>query len=115
MVYNHTKGTSYWGTYECPFFTGTNVEWIVERPEYNGSIAPLAYFFPFSMWLLWYGDSEMGWHELFPSGSGIWGQFPTYMNMQDDANGNLLDMVLTAPDRTGDGGQEMLFVWTDWE
>jgi hypothetical protein len=113
MIYNHTRGTSFWGSYECPFFTGTNVEWIVERPEVNGSSAPLAFFLPFSMWSLWYGDSEMGWSELFPSGSGIWGQVPTYMNMQDAASGHLLDIVHPQPDRTGDGGQEMVFIWTN--
>jgi hypothetical protein len=110
MVYNNTTGTSFWGSYECPFFTGTNVEWVVERPLYNGSSVPLAFFFPFSMWTLVYGDSAVGWQQLFASGSGIYDQGPTYINMK--TNGQLLDMVATSPDRTGNGGQEMLFLWT---
>lgn len=116
MVYNHTKGLSYWGTLTSDlFFTGRTAAFVIERPTYNGSTAPLARFGTATMWSGWYGDSQAGYQQLFPLGSGFYDPGPTYINMESTSTKHVLDYVTAFPDPTNDGGKELVFYWLGYQ
>lgn len=115
MVYNYTRGLSLWATLPSDgFFKGTSAEFIVERPQYNGSTAPLAPFFFARMWSGWYGDSQVGYQQVFGLGSGIYDPGPNYINMVSQSTHNTLDVVTPVPDQTN-GGQSLIFFWTGYQ
>ena len=126
MLYNNTKGLSYWGTLptapdslggvSSTGFTGTTAEFILERPTVNGSPAALAFFGLAAMTGCYYGDSEYGdrsW-TLGPNGSTPFDATLTYINMTDTATNNLLAFPISVPDPTTSGGYEILWLWTNY-
>jgi hypothetical protein len=127
MLYNHTQGLSYWGTYPTApetigdristGFTGSTAEFIIERPSVNGSPVSLALFVLASMNSCWYGDSEYGdrsW-QLGTNGSTPFAGNLTYINMLNFATNNLLALPISFPDPTSPGGYEILWVWANYQ
>ncbi len=127
MIYNDTKGLSFWGTLptapqsgggrQSTGFTGATAEFIVERPFDTGSNSsyPLAPFGIAGMNSCWYGDALYGdrpW-QLGADGSTPFDGSLTYINMQNRANGDLLDIALSLPDATSPGGYEILWIWVN--
>jgi hypothetical protein len=124
MLYNHSKGVSYWGTLpagpanigglQSTGFTGSTAEFILERPsDGNGNPFPLAPFGVAIMNSCWYGDSEYGdrlW-RLEAQGSTSFDGNLTYLNMQDS---NLLALPISLPDPTSVGGYEILWLWVNY-
>jgi hypothetical protein len=113
MVYNNTRGLVLWATLPSDgFFTGTSAEFILERwgPLNGGSPYPLAPFFLAEMWDGWYGDSQVGYQQLFPLGSGLYDSGPTYLNMVSNSTNDTLDFVVPYPDQTN-GGEALAFYW----
>lgn len=126
MLYNYSKGLSFWGTLptapqsgggrSSTGFTGSTAEFIVERPIVNGGAAPLALFGSTLMQSCWYGDAEYGdraW-RLGSDGSSPFDGNLTYINMQDPANGNMLALPISLPDPTSSGGYEILWLWLNY-
>jgi hypothetical protein len=107
MVYNFTKGTSYWGTLDAVgWFSSAN--FIVERPEENGATAPLAIFAVASMTRGSYATSRTGYQEMYPLGSAF--DSVSYINMQSKASGDVLDTVTPIP-APGGTGDNLYFFW----
>ena len=126
MLYNLTKGASFWGTLSTgPYsaggltgtgYTGTTAEFIIERPSdlNSGNPYPLAPFGFTTMWSCWYGDSEYGDNRLWrlgPSGSTPFDATLTYINMVDNSTENLLALPLSFPDPTDPSGTEIFWLW----
>ena len=126
MLYNNTRRLSYWGTLPTAAvnigglkstpFTGTTAEFIVERPVYNGSQAPLANFLLAVMQGCWYGDAQYGDR---PFALGADGSIPfdgnlSYWNMQNSSTKDLLDLAISAPDPTS-SGSEILWFWFNYQ
>jgi hypothetical protein len=127
MLYNNTQYSSFWGTLptapqtldgtSSTGFTGTTAEFILERPVYNGSQAALANFGLAVMQNCWYGDAQYG-DQAFPLGADGSSPFDgnlTYFNMQNFANGDLLDFAISAPDPNSPEGSEILWFWTNYQ
>ena len=125
MLYNNTRYLSYWGTLpttpqtldgvSSTGFTGTTAEFILERPLYNGSEAALANFGLAVMQGCWYGDAQYG-DQAFPLGQDGSSPFDgnlSYWNMQSAANGDLLDIAISAADPTSSGA-EIIWIWTNY-
>jgi Peptidase A4 family len=125
MLYNNTRYLSYWGTLpttpqtldgvSSTGFTGTTAEFILERPLYNGSEAALANFGLAVMQGCWYGDAQYG-DQAFPLGQDGSSPFDgnlSYWNMQNAANGDLLDIAISAADPTSSGA-EIIWIWTNY-
>jgi hypothetical protein len=125
MLYNNTRYLSYWGTLptapqtldgtSSTGFTGTTAEFIIERPLYNGSEAALANFGLAVMQGCWYGDAQYG-DQAFPLGQDGSSPFDgnlSYWNMQNAANGDLLDIAISAADPTSSGA-EIIWIWTNY-
>ncbi|HEY4814175.1 MAG TPA: G1 family glutamic endopeptidase [Chthoniobacterales bacterium] len=125
MLYNNTRYLSYWGTLptapqtldgtSSTGFTGTTAEFILERPVYNGSEAALANFGLAVMQGCWYGDAQYG-DQAFPLGQDGSSPFDgnlSYWNMQNAANGDLLDIAISAADPTSSGA-EIIWIWTNY-
>jgi hypothetical protein len=96
-------------------FTGTTAEFIIERPLYNGSEAALANFGLAVMQGCWYGDAQYG-DQAFPLGQDGSSPFDgnlSYWNMQNAANGDLLDIAISAADPTSSGA-EIIWIWTNY-
>ena len=127
MLYNNTRGLSYWGTLptapqtldgeSSTGYTGTTAEFILERPFYNGSQAPLANFALAVMQGCWFGDAQYG-DQPFPLGADGSSPFDgnlLYINMQNSGNGDILDIAFSAPDPTSLYGSEILWFWTNYQ
>ncbi len=127
MLYNNTQHVSYWGTLPTASqslggltstpFTGSTAEFIVERPSVNNSAVPLAFFVLTAMQSCWYGDSQYG-DQLFPLGADGSTPFDAtlqYLNMQNGATSDLLDIVFSAPDPKSPQGSEILWFWTNFQ
>jgi hypothetical protein len=126
MLYNNTRSLSFWGTLPTAAesinglsstpFTGSTAEFIVERPAYNGSTAPLANFLFAAMQYCGYGDSQYG-DQTFPLGADGSQPFDgnlAYLNMQNSTSKDLLDITISLPDPTSTGS-EILWVWTNYQ
>ena len=122
MLYNESQHYSFWGALptspesggglRSTGFTGATAEFILERPTVNGSPAPLAEFLITYMDGCWYGDSEYGndgW-PLLANGSTPFEANLTYINMVDQATGNLLAIPVSIPDPTS-GPESYQIVW----
>jgi hypothetical protein len=131
MLYNHSRNLSFWGTLPTAAvtlggrsstpFTGSSAEFILERPSYgspgNYVAYPLANFVLAAMQGCWYGDSQYG-DRAFPLGADGSSPFDgnlSYLNMQNTATGDLLDLAISVPDPTSPEGSEILWVWTNYQ
>jgi hypothetical protein len=127
MLYNNTNGSSFWGTYptapvtlngqSSTGYTGSTAEFILERPQVNGSPVPLASFGFAIMQSCWYGDSEYGNRpfKLGPAGSSPFDATLTYLNMVNSATNDLLALPFEFPDPTNPGGVEILWLWINYQ
>lgn len=127
MIYNYTKGLSFWGTLpaaansfggrQSSGFTGTTAEFILERPTdtSSGNPFPLAAFGFATMEDCWYGDSEYGFKgwQLGPAGSTPFDASLTYLNMTNSSSG-LLAIPFSFPDPTTPGDTEILWLWLNY-
>jgi hypothetical protein len=127
MIYNTTKGLSYWGTLPAPAnsygglrssgYTGSSAEFIIERPTdlSTGNAFPLAAFGVAVMQGCWYGDSEYGTRGwvLPPAGSTPFDATLTYLNMTN-SSGGLLALPLSLPDPSTPGDSEILWLWLNY-
>jgi hypothetical protein len=127
MLYNNSRNLSFWGTLPTAGvtlggtsstpFSGTTAEFIIERPVYNGSQAPLGCFMLAVMQGCWYGDANYG-NQPFPLGAD--GSTPfdgdlAYWNMQNSGTKDLLDIAISLPDPTSPRGSEILWFWTNYQ
>lgn len=128
MIYNNTKGLSYWGTLptapssagglRSSGFTGSTAEFIIERPTDlgSGSPYPLASFGIAGMHNCWYADALYGdtpW-RLGADGSTPFDGTLTYINMQNQSNKDLLALPISLPDGSSPGGYEILWFWVNY-
>lgn len=126
MIYNYTRGLSYWGTLPAPAnsfggrrssgFTGATAEFIIERPtdSSSGNPYPLANFAVAMMHGCWYGNSEYGFRgwQLGPAGSTPFDASLTYLNMTNSSN--LLAIPVSVPDLTSPGDTAIFWLWLNY-
>ncbi len=65
----------------------------------------------------WYGDAQYG-DQAFPLGADGSSPFDgnlTYFNMQNFADGDLLDFAISVPDRNSPEGSEILWFWSNYQ
>lgn len=110
MVYNFTKGTSYWGTLDAVGWFGS-ANFIVERPNALGTTAALANFGVARMTKCSFANSDTGWRLMYPLGST--GSSVSYVNMQSKVSGDILDVVAPLPAPDGKG-YDLFFFWQDY-
>jgi hypothetical protein len=120
MIYNLTKGLSFWGTLPTApqngstGFTGSTAEFILERPTVNNSLVPLAQFAPAVMTSCWYGDAQYG-DRLFRLGANGSSPFDgtlTYLNIVDAAK-TVLALSYSLPDPSSPRGYEVNWLWVN--
>lgn len=63
----------------------------------------------------WYGDSQYGYKswQLRQNGSTPFDADPTYLNMQNFSNNNLLAIPVNFPDPSNSGGYGILWLWVN--
>jgi hypothetical protein len=120
ILFNYTRRLLYAGTLpvagvtingnSSTGFTGSTAEFILERPQINGTVVPLANFVVNDMYSCDYGDSEYGYNYALNLGPSE----PIYLNMQDSSNNHLLDLTVAAPDPTNPRGYRMIWFWADY-
>jgi hypothetical protein len=125
MIYNYSQNLSYWGTLATSSysaggltstgFTGSSVEFIIERPSdlSSGSPFPLAPFGFTVMNNCWYGDALYGDRpfQLGADGTSPFDGNLTYGNMLDNSTGNLLALPFSMPDPNSPGGYQIIWLW----
>ena len=122
MLYNTTKGLSYWGTYPTVDtggrfrFVGNTAEFIVERPSSTKyGPYPLANFCVTTMRNCAFGDAWYA-NKMFPlqpdDGSQPFAANLTYWNMDNPATGNRLATAVSGTDTSSYGGIDVIWVFS---
>jgi hypothetical protein len=98
-------------------FTGTSAEFIIERPEVNGSFTALMSFKPSIMEDCVYGDAQYG-DDAFSLGMGDGQAFDgklTFLTMVNPADHHTLAtyFIYSVPDHA-DVAKAMIFLWGDY-
>jgi hypothetical protein len=123
MLYNTTKGLSYWGTYPTldPSgryrFVGNTAEFIVERPSSTKfGPYPLANFCVTTMRNCAFGDAQYA-GKMFPlepdDGSQPFAASLSYWNMDNPATKNRLATAVSGTDESSYGGIDVIWVFSN--
>ena len=123
MLYNTTKGLSYWGTYPTVDpggryrFQGSTAEFIVERPSSSKyGPYPLANFCVTTMRNCAFGDSQYA-SKMFPlepdDGSQPFAARLSYWNMDNPATKHRLATAVSGVDTSSYGGIDVLWVFSN--
>ena len=122
MIYNTTQGKSYWGTYPrntlLHGFSGSSVEFVVERPTDNdsGTLDQFANFGTARLRNCWFGDAQFGGRyedKLTPDdGSQPFDGQLTYLNMADSSTGHVLATATSC--NNADGGDDIFLLWANY-
>jgi len=122
MLYNTSKGLSYWGTYPTVDpggryrFVGNSAEFIVERPSSTRSGPhPLANFCVTTMRNCGFGDAQYA-GKVFPlepdDGSQPFAARLSYWNMDNPATKNRLATAVSGTDTSSYGGIDLIWVFS---
>jgi hypothetical protein len=122
MLYNRTRGLSYWGIVptQTPSdsFNGNIVEFILEQPSNSeGGTWPLANFGTARMRNCAYGDAQFGNLQQFSippdDGSQPFDGNVSYLNMVNPSNGHRLATAISCPDASSFGGNDIFWLWSN--
>jgi len=113
MIDDLTRGESYWGYLPRPStFTGSSVEYIVERPTVNGSYTNLAFFIGAIETNCWFADTWYGYASLDYNGSfPLVGQV-TNWTMKNGSDELAIDYIYA--NANSPGGGNVLWYWTGY-
>lgn len=124
MLYNRTRGLSYWGTVPTATtqdqFNGNFAEFIIEQPS-NGSGGTwgLANFGTARMRNCAFGDAQFGNLQQFPvnpdDGSQPFDGALAYVNMVNPSTNHRLATAISCPDSTGFGGNDIFWLWSNYQ
>lgn len=115
MIYNLTTGNSYWGTLPKPAaFSGSTVDFIVEAPTVNGSLASLADFGLAGMHDAYFADSWYGFSSLDYNGSDPNVGTLNDITMVNFGSGDTLASSYIYANYDAPGGGNVLWVWQNY-